>query len=248
MSSNLIFRQLFDRTSCTYTYILGDAKTREAIVIDSVVEQNARDFAVLERLNLKPILALETHCHADHVTGVNGFKQKGVKIGIYKSNFRDGNKYYDIYFADGDSFKFGSFELKVIHTPGHTDDSCTFHLPISGGADKLFTGDTILITKCGRTDFQSGSSDDLFNSVTKKLFAYPDDTEVWPGHDYTGQTMSTIAEEKKYNIRLNTTISREKFIDIMKNLNLARPAKIDIAVPANLTAGTKIPEVSSTSS
>ena len=221
--------QLFDTVSSTYTYILFDAATKDAVIIDPVEELIERDLAVLAEYGLQLCYALETHAHADHITSAHQLvEHTGAKTaapagcGITTANLQ---------LEHGDTLAFGSESIKALHTPGHTGGSMCFVW-----RDHLFTGDTLLINGCGRTDFQSGSAEDLYRSVTQQLFTLPDATTIWPGHDYQGRTHTTVGFEKVNNQRLaNKTMTQ--FVAIMDGLNLPRPKLIDQAVPANLTSG-----------
>mmetsp|Transcript_7394 Transcript_7394/g.19255 ORF Transcript_7394/g.19255 Transcript_7394/m.19255 type:complete len:309 (-) Transcript_7394:366-1292(-) len=227
-SSLMLFRQLFDRESCTYTYLLADGG--EGILIDPVKELVERDVEVAQQLNVKLKYLLNTHCHADHVTGTGDLKKvlPDAKSVISKAS---GAK-ADVLVNDGDAIAFGSRHVTVHATPGHTDGCVTFVLD---DKSMCFTGDAVLVRGCGRTDFQQGDAGKLFDSVHEKVFSLPDETFVYPAHDYKGRTRSTVGEEKKYNLRL--TKSRDEFIDIMANLGLPYPKMIDVAVPANLVCG-----------
>lgn len=225
----MIFRQLFDAESWTYTYLLADPETREAALIDSVDEQAERDARILEQLNLKLKYLLETHVHADHITGVNSLKQRFPKAQSVVSQ-AGGVECADHHAQEGDIFQLGAHQIQVLATPGHTD-SCLSYLC----KNRLFTGDTLLIRGCGRTDFQQGDAGRLYDSV-QKLFALPDDTQVYPAHNYVGETVSSIGEEKQFNPRLAHK-SRDEFIAIMQALNLPQPKKIMESVPANLQCG-----------
>lgn len=227
----MLFRQLFDRESATYTYLLADEETREAILIDPVRDQLERDTRLLEELDLKLVLTLETHVHADHVTASGVLRQRlGSKSVLGKAA---GAGCADVLVGDGDEVHFGRHALRVLETPGHTDGCLSFYEPDGG---RVFTGDTLLIRGCGRTDFQQGDSHKLYDSVTRKLFALPEETAVYPGHDYQGRTVSTIGEEQRFNPRLANK-SEAEFVRIMSELNLAAPKKIAEAVPANLACG-----------
>lgn len=226
----MIFRQLFDESSSTYTYILGDDNSRQAIVVDPVLEQVDRDAQVLSELDLKVVYLVETHVHADHITGGGLLKQK--LGGSFVAGAATKLICADILVPDGESITAGSLTLKALSTPGHTD-GCTSWL----AGDRVFTGDTLLIRGCGRTDFQQGSSKKLYESVHGKLFTLPGETFVYPAHDYKGRTVSTIDEEMRFNPRLKKGISPDEFSDIMENLNLPKPKKIDMAVPGNMKCG-----------
>jgi len=238
--SPLLFRQFFDKESSTYTYLLADSITKDAVLIDPVLEQVTRDLATVDQLGLNLVYVINTHCHADHVTGTGEIKNRcpGVKSGISRSS---GAK-ADILYEPGDTIKFGSHELKVFDTPGHTGGCVTYYTENNGGM--CFTGDTLMIRGCGRTDFQDGDPGTLYESVHAKLFTLPESTKVYPAHDYKGQTSSTVGEEKKFNPRL--TKPKPDFIDLMNNLGLAYPKKIDVAHPANMACGFhEIPEPAS---
>jgi sulfur dioxygenase len=221
--------QLFDTDSSTFTYILATQVGAEAVLIDPVDEHWERDLAHLRRLDLKLAYVLETHAHADHVTSAGKLRElTGAKAAVPSGC---GIPPADIQLNDGDVLRFGSEEILVLHTPGHTGGSMSYVW-----RNNVFTGDTLLINGCGRTDFQSGSADALFDSVTKKLFSLPDDMLMWPGHDYKGQVVSTIGWEKQHNARLANR-SREDFVQLMGELNLPKPKRIDVAVPANQNLG-----------
>lgn len=226
----LLFRQLFESVSSTYTYLLADTETKEAVLIDPVLETVDRDIKLIDELGLSLKIAVNTHCHADHITGTGLLKRRlfGVKSAISKHS----GAAADILLSEGDIINFGKHCLNVRETPGHTDGCMTL---VTGDQTMAFTGDTLLIRGCGRTDFQQGCSKRLYKSVHEKIFTLPVHCLIYPAHDYKGQTVSTVDEEKKYNPRLTKTL--EEFVVIMKNLNLPKPNKIDIAVPANLVCG-----------
>ena len=225
--------QLFDPPSGTYTYVLFDPVTREALIIDPVDDQLERDLAVLRDHALKLAWTVETHAHADHITSAGQLAEHaGAKTAAPAGC---GITTASVQLQHGDTLRFGGQTLRALHTPGHTAGSMSYTWE-AGGERHVFTGDTLLINGCGRTDFQSGSAEDLYRSLTEVLFALPDDTTVWPGHDYKGQTHSSIGNEKTHNARIAGK-SREAFIAIMDNLNLPKPRRIDEAVPANLTSG-----------
>lgn len=228
----MIFRQLFERESSTYTYLLGCEATGRALLIDPVLETVERDLACLQALGLALDLTLETHVHADHVTGAARLRERtGCRIGCPAPAEAEG---CDVPIEDGRLLEVGTLRLRAIATPGHTDDSFCY-LEEAGG--RLFTGDTLLIDGCGRTDFQSGDSGALYRSVHQRLFALPEETLVYPGHDYQGRFVSSIAQEKARNPRLGGGRTAEEFAAIMAGLDLPRPKKIDTAVPANRRCG-----------
>lgn len=222
--------QLFDTESSTFTYILSAPGSREAVIVDPVDRHVERDLRHLQRLGLKLAYVLETHAHADHITSAGELCDlTGAKAAVPSGC---GISPAEMQLNDGDVLTFGNGEMiEVIHTPGHTAGSMSY---VWRG--NVFTGDTLLIDGCGRTDFQSGSAAALYDSVTRKLFALPDDTRVWPGHDYKGQSTSTIGWEKRNNARLANR-SREAFVKLMGELNLPKPKLIDIAVMANQNLG-----------
>ncbi|MDB5798635.1 MAG: Zn-dependent hydrolase [Paucimonas sp.] len=222
--------QLFDAESSTYTYILGCPATGEAVLVDPVDKHWERDLKQLERLGLKLVYTLETHAHADHVTSSGKLRQvTGAQAGA-PAGCNIGPA--DLQLINGDVVRFGQGQgIRVMHTPGHTAGSMCF-----AWHDNVFTGDTLLIDGCGRTDFQSGSAELLFDSVTQVLFALSDATLVWPAHDYKGHSASTIGWEKRHNSRLAGR-SKQEFVSLMGALKLPRPRMIDVAVPANQNLG-----------
>lgn len=228
----MIFRQLFDRTSCTYTYLLGDEDTGEAVLIDPVDTLVERDLQIIEELGLKLVATVETHVHADHITAACRMRDKvGSQVITPAVAEVQGS---DRGVGEGDVITFGRFTLEVRPTPGHTEACTTFYLREPG---MLFTGDTLFVRGCGRTDFQGGSAETLYDSVTRHIFSMPDDTPIYPGHDYKGRTMTTVGEEKAHNPRLGGGRTKAQFVDIMDNLNLADPKLMHVAVPANMLAG-----------
>ena len=222
--------QLFDAESSTFTYILAAQDGNEAVIIDPVDRHCERDLAHLARLGLKLAYVLETHAHADHVTSAGRLRElTGARAAVPSGC---GIAPAEVQLDDGDTVRFGTVEeIRVLHTPGHTAGSVSFLW-----RGNVISGDTLLIDGCGRTDFQSGSSESLYDSVTGKLFALDDHVRVWPGHDYKGQSVSTIGWERRHNARLAGR-SREDFIALMDKLDLPRPKLIDIAVPANRQLG-----------
>lgn len=222
--------QLFDAESSTYTYILTAPGSDDAVIIDPVDHNIERDLAHLERLGLKLAYVLETHAHADHVTSAGKLREMTGAKACVPSGCDIPPA--EVQLNDGDVVRFGAGEeIRVLHTPGHTAGSMSY---VWRG--NVFTGDTLLINGCGRTDFQSGSAGALYDSITTKLFTLDDDTRVWPGHDYKGQSVSTIGWEKRHNARLANR-SRDDFVDLMRKLDLPKPKLIDVAVPANRNLG-----------
>ena len=228
----LVFRQLFDPTSSTYTYLLGDTDSGEAVLIDPVFEHVRRDAALLRELGLRLVATLDTHVHADHVTGAWLLKQRcGSQIALSGSSSADNA---DRLLKHGDRVAFGSRHLEVRATPGHTNGCLTYVLDDHSMA---FTGDSLLIRGCGRTDFQQGSATALYRSVHEQILSLPDRCLLYPGHDYRGLTATSVAEEKRYNPRLGGEINASDFAGYMNNLGLPHPKLMDIAVPANLRCG-----------
>lgn len=229
-ANGIIFRQLFEKETSTYTYLLADKVTKEAILIDPVLETAGRDAKLITELGLTLKYTMNTHCHADHVTGSG--KLKELLPGSLSAISQASTAQADILLLEFDIVTFGNRHVYCIHTPGHTAGCFSYVLDDQTMA---FTGDALLIRGCGRTDFQGGSAETLYESVHKKLFTLPEDCAVYPGHDYNGHTRSSVSEEKTCNPRL--TKSKEEYVQIMNNLNLPYPKKIDIAVPANLRCG-----------
>jgi len=226
----MILRQLYDDASSTYTYLLADH--REAVLIDSVFEQHTRDAALIRELGLTLVATLDTHVHADHVTGAWLMKQTfGSRIGL---SARGNAKNVDDALSDAEIVRFGERELRVRETPGHTDSCLTFVLDDETMA---FTGDCLLIRGAGRTDFQQGDARTLFRSIHDVLFALPDACFLYPAHDYSGRTVTTVSEEREHNARVGGNANEVDFVGYMDNLGLPHPKQIDIAVPANLRSG-----------
>lgn len=223
-------RQLFDYDTWSYSYLIWNEASKEAALIDSVHEQVDRDIQHIEELGLDVKFLLETHIHADHITGAGPIRlHTGAKIVLHEKSH---SECADILAVEGDVFKLGEEEIHVLHTPGHTDNDITYL--IEGAA---FTGDTLFVRDCGRTDFQLGSNEQMYHSLTEKLFTLPEDTLVFPAHDYKGFTQSTIGEEKSFNARVGEGKTYQDFCTIMDNLNLPSPKRLDISVPGNLKCG-----------
>ena len=222
----MIFEQLFDTKSSTYTYIISSGKGREALIIDPVIENTENYINILKNLDLKLVKVIDTHIHADHISGLNELNKrtKCSKIMGEKSS----SEVLDIRVKDNEKIKIENIELISMHTPGHTDCSYSFLMN-----DRVFTGDALLINGTGRTDFQNGNSHDAYDSLFNKLLKLPEKTLVYPAHDYNGKKYSTIENEKNNNPRLQIK-SAEEYTEIMDNLNLEFPEAIDIAVPANI--------------
>ncbi|XP_061508464.1 persulfide dioxygenase ETHE1, mitochondrial [Anopheles gambiae] len=229
-TEDFFFRQLFDEQSHTYSYLLADITTKEAILIDPVLEQAKRDAQLIKELGFTLKYALNTHMHADHVTGTGFLKQllPGTVSVISQSSGAKADKHL----VDNETVQFGRHELRAMSTPGHTNGCMTFLVEEQGIA---FTGDTLLIRGCGRTDFQEGDSRSLYRSVHERIFTLPENFRLFPAHDYKGNMETTVAEEKRYNPRLTKDV--EAFVELMNNLNLPYPKMIDKAVPANRECG-----------
>ena len=232
----MIFRQLFEPLSSTYTYLLGCEETGQAILIDPVIASMDRDLQVLQRLGLTLAFSVDTHVHADHITAALELKNKvGSKIAMPAA---EQVPCADINLEEGKPLRLGSMVLNPLHTPGHTSGHFAYTFN-----DRVFTGDALLIEGCGRTDFQQGDADALYRSVREKLFSLPDDTLVYPAHDYQDRHVSTIAQEKKRNPRLGEDRTLEEFRNIMANLHLPFPKFIEYAVPGNKQCGICPPDV-----
>jgi glyoxylase-like metal-dependent hydrolase (beta-lactamase superfamily II) len=225
----MIFRQLFDKESSTYTYLLARRAGGEALLIDPVKEQVDSYVRLLGELDLELVKAVDTHVHADHITGLGDLRNRTDCITIMGEQSRA--DCVSLKVSDGDRIDVDGISLEAVYTPGHTDDSYSFRLP-----DRVFTGDTLLIRGSGRTDFQNGSARDQYHSIFDRLLKLPDDTFVYPAHDYKGWTVSTIAEERAHNPRLKVS-GVDEYIELMGNLNLPNPRLMDVAVPANLGCG-----------
>jgi len=222
----MIFEQLFDTKSSTYTYIISSGKGREALIIDPVIEHTNEYIKILEKLELKLVKVIDTHIHADHVTGLNELNKRTSCTRIMGEKSK--SEVVDLKLKDNEIVNIENIQLKAIYTPGHTDCSYCYLMN-----DRVFTGDTLLINGTGRTDFQSGSPLDAYDSLFNKLLKLPEKTLVYPAHDYNGKKNSTIENERNNNPRLQVS-SKEEYAEIMNNLNLSNPKMMDIAVPANL--------------
>jgi sulfur dioxygenase len=225
----VIFRQLFDRESSTYTYLLGCADSREALLIDPVVAKVDDYCCLLEELELRLVVAADTHVHADHITALGALRDRLGCVTVMGEQAHAACVSRAV--RDGDPIRAGSVALEAVYTPGHTDDSYCFVM-----ADRVFTGDTLLIRGTGRTDFQNGDPVAAYHSLFDKLLKLPDDTLVYPAHDYRGNTVSTIGEERRHNPRLQVAGAAE-YAALMAALNLPSPALMDVAVPANRACG-----------
>src|SRR5215208_418034 len=231
----MIFRQLFDHTSGTYSYLMASRRGGEALIIDPVLEKVDRYIQLLRELDLKLVKAVDTHLHADHITGLGALRDRTHCITVMGE--QSGVDVVSMRVSEGDKVEIEGVALDVLYTPGHTDDSYSFLLP-----DRLFTGDTLLIRGTGRTDFQNGDPRQQYQSIFGKLLKLPDPTLVYPAHDYKGDTVSTIGEEKAYNPRLQVK-SVEQYVELMNNLKLANPKMMDVAIPANMKVGLHQEEV-----
>ncbi|MFP6757216.1 MAG: MBL fold metallo-hydrolase [Alphaproteobacteria bacterium] len=231
----MIFRQLFDHVSFTYTYVIASRRGREALIIDPVLDKVDRYLQLFDELDLKLLKAVDTHVHADHITGLGALRDRTRCITVLGEQSQA--DVVSMRFCEGDTIEIGGIALDVLYTPGHTDDSYSFLM-----GDRVFTGDTLFIRGTGRTDFQRGDPRQQYDSLFNKLLKLPDETLVYPGHDYKGDTVSTIIEEKTYNPRLQVS-SADEYAAIMDNLNLPNPKMMDVAVPANLKVGLSQDEV-----
>ena len=225
----MIFRQVFDNKSSTYTYLIASAKGREAVIIDPVIENVESYIKLLKELDLKLVKVIDTHIHADHVTGASKLKL-ATNCSTLMGEHTPADA-VEIKVKDDEIIKIDQIEIKAMYTPGHTSDSYSFLME-----NYLFSGDTLLINGTGRTDFQNGSSKDAYNSIFNRLLKLPEDTILYPGHDYNGKEFSTIGNEKKFNPRLQVK-NVDEYVEIMSNLNLAKPKLIDINVSRNIKLG-----------
>ena len=222
----MIFEQLFDQKSSTYTYIIASGEGREALIIDPVIEHSDEYSTILNNLDLKLVKVIDTHIHADHISALNELNKRTNCIRVMGEKSK--SEVIDLRIKDGEKIKVEEVELQAIYTPGHTDCSYSFLMN-----DRVFTGDTLLINGSGRTDFQNGNAYDAYDSIFNKLLKLPEKTLVFPAHDYNGKKFSTIENEKNNNPRLQVS-SKEQYAEIMNNLKLANPKMMDVAVPANL--------------
>ena len=225
----MIFRQLFDQTSGTYSYLIASRRGGEALIIDPVLEKVDRYLQLVRELDLKLVKAVDTHLHADHITGLGALRDRTHCITVMGE--QSSVDVVSMRLADGDMLRIEGVSMDVMYTPGHTDDSYSFLMQ-----DRVFTGDTLLIRGTGRTDFQNGDARAQYESLFGRLLKLPEETLVFPAHDYKGDTVSTIGEEKKYNPRLQVK-SVDEYVDLMNNLKLSNPKMMDVAVPANMRQG-----------
>ena len=231
----MIFRQIFDSESSTYTYLLASRRGGEALIIDPVLDKVDRYIQLLQELDLKLVKAVDTHLHADHITGLGALRDRTRCITVMGERSRV--DVVSMRVTEGDPIEIEGLTLNVLYTPGHTDDSYSFLL-----ADRVFTGDTLLIRGTGRTDFQNGDAGAQYDSIFGKLLKLPDETLVFPAHDYKGDTVSTIAEERAFNPRLRVG-SKQEYVELMSKLNLPNPKLMDVAVPANMRVGMSHEEI-----
>ena len=230
----MIFRQLFDQDTWTYTYLLADEETRQAIIIDPVLERVERDIQLIAELGLELVYALDTHVHADHITGAGELR---YRLGAISAVSEVANvPCADRRLIHGEVLTFGKYRLEARSTPGHTDGCMTFIVE-TDEETMVFTGDALFIRGTGRTDFQQGDAGTLYDSIQDQIFSLPDNAVIYPGHDYRGHQTSTVGEEKAHNPRIKSGTTREAFINLMENLDLAHPKKIHEALPANMSCG-----------
>jgi sulfur dioxygenase len=228
----MIFKQLFDHKSSTYTYLIASSRGREALILDPVLENVEEYIKLFNELDLKLVKVIDTHIHADHITGASKLKDRTKCTTIMGENTPANS--VEIKVKDEEIIKLDQLKIKALYTPGHTSDSYSFLMD-----NYLFSGDTLLINGTGRTDFQNGSSKDAYNSIFNKLLKLPEETFLYPAHDYKGEKVSTIGKEKKQNPRLQVN-SVDEYIDIMNNLNLKKPAKIETNISRNINLGAQV--------
>jgi len=228
----MIFKQFFDNISSTYTYLISSGKGREALIIDPVLEKTNQYIKLLNELELKLVKVIDTHIHADHISGIGELRKRTKCATLMGENAPA--DVVSVYVKDNEKIKVENIELKTLYTPGHTDDSYSFLMK-----DRVFTGDTLLIKGTGRTDFQNGDPYDSYNSIFERLLKLPEETLLYPAHDYKGESVSTIGEEKNFNPRLQVS-SAEEYAKIMNNLNLDNPKMMDIVIPKNTFPRMKI--------
>jgi len=229
VTATMIFRQMFDHESSTYTYLIAQRESGEAILVDPVITQVPQYLRLLDELGLGLIIAIDTHIHADHVTGIGALRDETLCTVVMGEHTKADCVNYKV--REGEQLKAGDISIDVVYTPGHTDDSYSFLV-----GNRVLTGDTLLIRGTGRTDFQNGDPASQYDSLFNKLLILPEDTLVYPAHDYNGMTVSTIGEEKRYNPRLQLA-SEQEYIDLMNGLKLEDPKLMDIAIPSNLACG-----------
>jgi sulfur dioxygenase len=232
----MIFRQLFDRESSTYTYLLAEGAGGEALLIDPVIERVDQYLGLIEQLDLRLVLAVDTHIHADHVTGLGELRERTDCVTVMGE--RSQAECVSWHVKEGEWLRVDGLALEAIYTPGHTDDSMSFLLPKTHGPGRVFTGDTLLIRGTGRTDFQNGDPAAQYDSLFGKLLKLPDETLVYPAHDYNGMTLSTVGEERRFNPRLQVK-DKAEYVALMSALKLDNPRLMDIAVPANRACGAR---------
>ena len=225
----MIFKQVFDENSSTYTYLIASKKGREAIIIDPVIENVERYIELLKEFDLKLVKVIDTHIHADHITGASKLKKATDCVTIMGEH--SPSELVELKVKDNEIIKVDKMQIKAIYTPGHTSDSYSFLMN-----NYLFSGDTLLINGTGRTDFQNGSSNDAYDSIFNKLLKLPEETLLYPGHDYNGKKVSTLKNEKKFNPRLQVN-NVDEYIDIMNNLNLSKPKLMDTNINRNIKLG-----------
>ena len=230
----MLLNQLFDEDTWTFTYLLADPVTKDAVIIDPVAEKVDRDLKLIQELGLNLRYTLDTHVHADHITGSGTLRERTGAKTVVSAAAKVSCA--DVGVKHGDRIAFGSYEAEVRSTPGHTDGCITFVVK-DASQTMAFTGDALFVRGSGRTDFQQGDARTLYRSVHDQIYSLPDDTVIYPGHDYRGNTATTVADEKAHNPRLNSGVDEQAFVEIMDNLNLANPKRMDVAVPANLACG-----------